>query len=323
VQQRRHADIRTPVSGLRNQAGDLDQMVDVGLRLLALPLLARMFARGEVNRMAFRSRKRPHPLPSHAPMGAFSTGDRQSAKGERLALKGRSPAAGSKKGRVESSIEMQTATKPARCGALMIRTSETHPLRIDAVDPGAVRGLIGITFAPGKHDRFAVGGPWARDIAKDLDAIVEWKARAVVTLIEPHEMSRLCITNLGAEVQRRDMVWLHLPIRDVSTPSVEFEAGWPAHYATTMFVRFRSSKARGPECGRSRARLQRDGAYRASLEIVGGLAEFERELIRTRTGEGRARAKTRGVHMGRPPKLTENREHQAVMRGGVCPNVGQ
>ena len=25
------------------------------------------------------------------------------------------------------------------------------------------------------------------------------------------------------------MVWLHLPIRDVSTPSVEFEAEWPAH----------------------------------------------------------------------------------------------
>jgi hypothetical protein len=95
----------------------------------------------------------------------------------------------------------------------MVRTSETHPLWINAVDAGPGRGLIGITFAPGKQDRFAVGGPWARDIAKDLDAIVEWKARAVVTLIEPHEMSRLCITNLGAEVQRRGMVWLDLPIR--------------------------------------------------------------------------------------------------------------
>ena len=109
----------------------------------------------------------------------------------------------------------------------MIRTSETHPLRIDAV--GAGRGLIGITFAPGKHDRFAVGGPWARDLARDLDAIEKWKARAVVTLIEPHEMSLLGIPNLGAEIQRRGMVWLHLPIRDVSTPSAEFEAEWPAH----------------------------------------------------------------------------------------------
>ena len=40
------------------------------------------------------------------------------------------------------------------------------------------------------------------------------------------------------------------------------------------------------------------------LTVLGGLAEFERELIRARTGEGRERAKARGVHMGRPPKLT-------------------
>jgi DNA invertase Pin-like site-specific DNA recombinase len=40
---------------------------------------------------------------------------------------------------------------------------------------------------------------------------------------------------------------------------------------------------------------------RLMLTVLGGLAEFERELIRTRTGEGRARAKARGVRMGRPP----------------------
>ena len=38
----------------------------------------------------------------------------------------------------------------------MIRTSETHPLWIDAVDAGAGRGQIGITFAPGKHDPYAI-----------------------------------------------------------------------------------------------------------------------------------------------------------------------
>jgi DNA invertase Pin-like site-specific DNA recombinase len=33
---------------------------------------------------------------------------------------------------------------------------------------------------------------------------------------------------------------------------------------------------------------------RLMLTVLGGLAEFERELIRTRTGEGRERAKARG-----------------------------
>src|SRR6476620_12134437 len=39
---------------------------------------------------------------------------------------------------------------------------------------------------------------------------------------------------------------------------------------------------------------------RLMLTVLGGLAEFERELIRARTGEGRKRAKDRGVRFGRP-----------------------
>jgi DNA invertase Pin-like site-specific DNA recombinase len=51
---------------------------------------------------------------------------------------------------------------------------------------------------------------------------------------------------------------------------------------------------------------------RLMLTVLGGLAEFERELIRLRTGEGRARAKARGVHMGRPPKLTPHQRREAL-----------
>jgi DNA invertase Pin-like site-specific DNA recombinase len=42
---------------------------------------------------------------------------------------------------------------------------------------------------------------------------------------------------------------------------------------------------------------------RLMLTVLGGLAEFERDLIRVRTGEGRERARARGVKMGRKPKL--------------------
>ena len=48
--------------------------------------------------------------------------------------------------------------------------------------------------------------------------------------------------------------------------------------------------------------------------ILGGLAEFERELIRARTGEGRKLAKARGVKMGRKPKLTAHQQHEALQR---------
>jgi DNA invertase Pin-like site-specific DNA recombinase len=50
------------------------------------------------------------------------------------------------------------------------------------------------------------------------------------------------------------------------------------------------------------------------LTVLGGLAEFERELIRTRTGEGRARAVARGQRMGRPPKLTSHQRREAIKR---------
>ena len=110
----------------------------------------------------------------------------------------------------------------------MIRTSDAHPLQIAAVDAGVGRGKIGVTLAPGKSDRFAIGRPWARDLDKDLDAILAWGARTIVTLLEPHELAHLAITRLGEEVRRRGMDWLHLPIPDVSTPDLQFEAVWPA-----------------------------------------------------------------------------------------------
>jgi DNA invertase Pin-like site-specific DNA recombinase len=50
------------------------------------------------------------------------------------------------------------------------------------------------------------------------------------------------------------------------------------------------------------------------LTVLGGLAEFERDLIRTRTGEGRARAVARGVKMGRKQKMTPHQMKEALRR---------
>jgi DNA invertase Pin-like site-specific DNA recombinase len=53
---------------------------------------------------------------------------------------------------------------------------------------------------------------------------------------------------------------------------------------------------------------------RLMLTILGGLAEFERELIRSRTGEGRKRAMDRGVRFGRPHKMTPHQRAEALAR---------
>jgi DNA invertase Pin-like site-specific DNA recombinase len=53
---------------------------------------------------------------------------------------------------------------------------------------------------------------------------------------------------------------------------------------------------------------------RLMLTVLGGLAEFERELIRSRTSEGRERAVAKGVVMGRKPKLTHHQRQEAIAR---------
>jgi ADP-ribosyl-[dinitrogen reductase] hydrolase len=111
-------------------------------------------------------------------------------------------------------------------GSKTKRTSLTHPLEIAALSAGPTFGRVGITFCPGKYDRHAMSGYWERDLSRDLDAIRDWGAVAVVTLVEPNELVALRVEHLGGEVLRRKMLWFHLPIIDVSTPDEGFERQW-------------------------------------------------------------------------------------------------
>src|ERR1700740_496062 len=53
---------------------------------------------------------------------------------------------------------------------------------------------------------------------------------------------------------------------------------------------------------------------RLVIAVLGGLADVERDLIRTRTAEGRSRAQKRGQRMGRKPKLTAEQQAEARKR---------
>src|SRR5260370_27130814 len=48
--------------------------------------------------------------------------------------------------------------------------------------------------------------------------------------------------------------------------------------------------------------------------LLAAIAEFERELIRERTGEGRKRAMANGVKFGRKPKLSAYQKAEAIKR---------
>src|SRR5256885_10946602 len=71
-------------------------------------------------------------------------------------------------------------------------------------------------------------------------------------------------------------------------------------------AQFRSLAEPWADTGTSTGRLM--------IAVLGGLAEFERELIRIRTSEGRARAKANGKSLGRRSKLTAHQKQEAIRR---------
>ena len=48
--------------------------------------------------------------------------------------------------------------------------------------------------------------------------------------------------------------------------------------------------------------------------LLAAIAEFERDLIRERTGDGRKRAMAKGVKFGRKPKLSDYQRAEAIKR---------
>src|SRR6266700_6162850 len=76
-------------------------------------------------------------------------------------------------------------------------------------------------------------------------------------------------------------------------------------------AQFRSLAEPWADTGTSTGRLM--------IAVLGGLADVECDLIRTRTAEGRSRAQKRGQHMGRKPKLTDQQQadHEARRAQGA------
>jgi Resolvase, N terminal domain len=71
-------------------------------------------------------------------------------------------------------------------------------------------------------------------------------------------------------------------------------------------AQFRSLAEPWADTGTSTGRLM--------IAVLGGLADVERDLIRTRTAEGRSRAQKRRQHMGRLPRLTPEQRKEARQR---------
>jgi ADP-ribosylglycohydrolase/protein-tyrosine phosphatase len=178
---------------------------------------------------------------------------------------------------------------------MTLKTSVTHPLRIDAIETPA-GGLLGLTFCPGKKDRHSA---WDRDLAADVQAIADWGAGVLVTLIEQHEFGILGVERLEERVRAAGLAWLHLPIRDVDVPDQRFEKGWrdaSVHVHAIL-------QARGRVIVHCRGGLGRAGTVAARVLVEQGVdpREAVQRVRRARPGAIETSAQERYV-LGLKPR---------------------
>ena len=96
-----------------------------------------------------------------------------------------------------------------------VRTSRTHPLRIDWLDPPAP---VGMTLLPGVHGESTYGFRWQRDLDSDLDELRRLGATALVCLLEDHEFDQYEIRELIPKARSRGLEVLRLAIVDGGVP---------------------------------------------------------------------------------------------------------
>ena len=108
----------------------------------------------------------------------------------------------------------------------MIKTSLSHPLRIDEVKVPGADGIIGMTLCPGKKIKSLISGEWDRNLDIDLRSIKTWGATAIVTLIENHEFEQMAVKELPQKAEFTSIAWYHLPIKDVCPPDRRFAGKW-------------------------------------------------------------------------------------------------
>ncbi|WP_158239111.1 cyclin-dependent kinase inhibitor 3 family protein [Uliginosibacterium sp. TH139] len=107
-----------------------------------------------------------------------------------------------------------------------ILTSQNAPLRIDSHILPDTGGQIGMTICPGKKRPGSISGDWDRDLGLDLQVVKDWGAEIVLTLLEDFEFTQVGVEELGSQVEKLGMHWLHLPIPDKHSPTASFAPQW-------------------------------------------------------------------------------------------------
>ena len=100
-----------------------------------------------------------------------------------------------------------------------MRTSITHPLRIDWLPVEGDEGRIGMTLCPGKYQPISWTGGWDRQLDLDFEALKENGTMKLISLVTQEDMELLRVSQLPEVVEASGIEWVHLPLPDCSVPT--------------------------------------------------------------------------------------------------------
>jgi ADP-ribosylglycohydrolase len=126
--------------------------------------------------------------------------------------------------------EVALASQPPHAPAGS-RTSATHPIRVDWVEPTDVpasagwTGRLGMTFLPGRKDRGLGGNHW-RDLDADAERLrSEWHADIFVLLVENKDLDASKVEGLPEAMSRNGIELIRYPIEDANIPTDKVALG--------------------------------------------------------------------------------------------------
>ncbi len=165
-----------------------------------------------------------------------------------------------------------------------VRTSESHPIRVDFLGVQPWQGRLGVTFAPGKKNESYQRFTWERDLEADLQRLFTvFGTEVLVTVLEKEEMEWMGIPDLRERAREAGMESLYFSIMDLSAPAEDDLCEF-LDLLGEILVRLDAGKTVVVHC---RGGLGRSGMLAACLLVLRGYGPQEALVaVREARGEG-------------------------------------